>query len=85
MGGVSEAILHRRLQLPDFTAAYRRELWQVVERAIRRIEEGTRQTADPGRAVTKDGKMDSGEMRASVALLDHAIRGLSEAVDCNAA
>jgi hypothetical protein len=58
---------------------------RLVERPIGRIEGGTRQTADPWLAITKDGEQDSGETRASVALLDHTIRGLPEAVDCNAA
>jgi hypothetical protein len=65
--------------------AYRRARRQPVERAIGRIEGGTRQTADPWLAITKDGKKDSGEMRASVALFGQAIRGRPEAVDCDAA
>jgi hypothetical protein len=77
--GVSEATLHRWLNLPDFRAAYRQARRELVEGAIGRIQAGTGQAVDTLLAIAKDGAKDSDRVRAAVALLDHALRGLSDA------
>src|SRR5262249_36563431 len=68
--GVSEATLHRWLQLPDFSAAYRVARRQLVEGAVGRIQAATGQAVATLLAVAKDGAKDSDRVRAAVALLD---------------
>jgi hypothetical protein len=77
--GVSEATLHRWLHLPAFRAAYRQARRELVESAIGRIQAATGQAVDTLLAVAKSGAKDGDRVRAAVALLDHAMRGLSEA------
>src|SRR5215831_10385526 len=77
--GVSKATLHRWLHLPEFQAAHRRVRRELVEAAIGRIQAATGQAVDTLLAVAKDGAKDSDRVRASVALLDHAFRGLTDA------
>jgi hypothetical protein len=77
--GIGEATLRRWLQLPPFRAAYRRARRQLVEAAVGRIQAATGQAVDTLLAVAKDGKKDGDRVRAAVALLDHAFRGLAEA------
>src|SRR5262245_60558407 len=77
--GVSEATLHRWLHLPEFSVAYRRARRELVEGAVGRVQAATGQAVDTLLAVAKDGAKDSDRVRASVALLDHAFRGLTDA------
>src|SRR6516225_7870764 len=77
--GVSEATLHRWLRLPVFRAAYRRARRQLVESAIGRIQAATGQAVDTLTAVARGGAKDGDRVRAAVALLDHAFRGLADA------
>jgi hypothetical protein len=77
--GVSEATLHRWLLLPEFQAAYRQARRQLVEGAVGRVQAATGQAVDTLLAVAKDGKKDADRVRAAVALLDHAFRGLTDA------
>jgi hypothetical protein len=77
--GVSEATLHRWLQLPEFQAAYRQARRELVEGAVGRIQAATGQAVDTLVAVAKDGAKDSDRVRAAVALLDRAFRGLTDA------
>jgi hypothetical protein len=76
--GVSEATL-RWLNLPVFRAAYRQARRELVEGAIGRIQAATGQAVDTLLSVAKSGERDSDRVRAAVALLDHALRGLSDA------
>jgi hypothetical protein len=76
---VSEATLHRWLRLPDFRAAWRAARREVVEGAIGRMQGATGQAVDTLVAVATAGVKDADRVRASVALLDHAFRGLTEA------
>jgi hypothetical protein len=76
---VSEATLHRWLLLPDFRAAWRAARREVVEAAIGRMQGATGQAVDALLAVATTGTKDADRVRASVALLDHAFRGLTEA------
>jgi hypothetical protein len=77
--GVSEATLHRWLNLPVFQVAYRQARRELVEAAIGRIQNAAGQAVDTLLAVAKNGAKDSDRVRAAVALLDHALRGLTDA------
>jgi hypothetical protein len=77
--GISEATLYRWLRLPDFRAAYRRARRELVEAAVGRIQAATGQAVDTLLAVAKNGAKDGDRVRAAVALLDHAFRGLIDA------
>jgi hypothetical protein len=76
---VSYSTLKRWLQLPDFRAAYRQARRELVEGAVGRLQAATGQAVDTLLAVAKDGKKDADRVRAAVALLDHAFRGLTDA------
>ncbi len=77
--GVSEATLHRWLNLPEFQAAYRQARRELVEGAVGRVQAAAGQAVDTLLAVAREGAKDSDRVRAAVALLDHAFRGLTEA------
>jgi hypothetical protein len=77
--GVSEATLHRWLRLPAFRTAYRRARRELVEGAVGRIQAATGQAVDTLLAVAREGAKDGDRVRAAVALLDHAFRGLTDA------
>lgn len=77
--GVSPATLYRWLHLPAFRAAYRQARRELVEAAIGRIQAGTGQAAETLLAVARQGKRDSDRVRAAVAVLDRALRGLTDA------
>ncbi len=77
--GVSEATLQRWLLLPDFCGAYRKARRELVEAAVGRIQAATGIAVDTLLAVAKDGEKDGDRVRAAVALLDHAFRGLNDA------
>src|SRR5262245_5745847 len=77
--GISEATVSRWLHLPAFRAVYRQARQMLVERAVGRIQAATGQAVETLVAVAKDGAKDADRVRAAVALLDHAFRGLTEA------
>jgi Arc/MetJ family transcription regulator len=77
--GISEATAQRWLRLPEFQAAYCQARRELVEGAIGRMQAATGQAVDTLLAVANDGEKDSDRVRAAVALLDHAFRGLTEA------
>jgi hypothetical protein len=77
--GVSEATAQRWLHLPEFQAAYRQARRKLVEAAVGRIQAATGQAVDTLLAVAKGGAKDADRVRAAVALLDHALRGLAAA------
>jgi hypothetical protein len=77
--GISEATLHRWLRLPAFSAAYRQARRELVEGAIGRIQAAAGQAVDTLVTVATQGEKDSDRVRAAVALLDHACRGLIDA------
>ena len=76
--GVSEATVGRWLRLAPFRSAYRACRRQLVEAAVGRIQAAAGQAVDTLLAVAKEGAKDSDRVRAAVALLDHAFRGLTE-------
>jgi hypothetical protein len=79
--GVSEASLYRWLNLPEFRAAYRQARRRLVEGAVGRIQAATGQAVDTLLEVARGGAKDGDRVRAAVALLDHALRGLADADD----
>jgi hypothetical protein len=77
--GVSEATLYRWLQLPEFRAAYHAARRQLVEAAVGRMQAATGEVVDTLLAVVREGEKDSDRVRAGLALLDRALRGLTDA------
>jgi phage terminase small subunit len=77
--GISEATAQRWLRLPEFRAAYRQARRELVDGAVGRMQAATGQAVDTLLAVAKDGAKDSDRVRAAIALLDHAFRGLTDA------
>jgi len=77
--GVGQTTLYRWLHLPAFRVAYRRARRELVEAAIGRIQAATGQAVDALLAVTRQGRRDGDRVRAAVALLEHAGRGLAAA------
>src|SRR5262249_54396866 len=52
---------------------------EMVQRALGKLADGTAAAADTLLAVAKEGKKEGDRVRAAVALLDRAFRGLTEA------
>jgi hypothetical protein len=77
--GVGEATLYRWLQLPAFRAAYDEARRELVKSAIGRMQAGTGQAVETLLEVARSGRRDGDRVRAAVALLDHALRGLADA------
>jgi hypothetical protein len=77
--GVGETTLYRWLQLPAFRAAYHRARQELVDSTIGRIQAATGQAVATLVAVARQGRRDSDRVRAAIALLDHAWRGLANA------
>jgi hypothetical protein len=77
--GVGYATLKRWMHDPTFAAAYRRIRRELLDAAAARIQAATGQAVDTLLAVAKSGAKDSDRVRAAVALLDHAFRGLAGA------
>jgi hypothetical protein len=77
--GVSESTLYRWLHLPAFRAAYRQARRELVEAATGRIQAGAGQAVETLLAVARQGRRDGDRVRAAVALLEHACRGLATA------
>jgi hypothetical protein len=77
--GIREATLYRWLQLPTFRAAYRQARRALVEAAVGRLQDATGQAVARLVAVASQGRRDGDRVRAAIALLDHAWRGLANA------
>jgi transposase-like protein len=77
--GVGQSTLYRWLHLPAFRAAYRRARRELVESAIGRIQAGTGQAVETLLTVARQSRRDSIRVRAAIALLDYAFRGLADA------
>jgi hypothetical protein len=76
--GVGKTTLFRWMHLPAFRAAYRRARRELVESAIGRIQAATGQAVETLLAVTREGRRESDRVRAAIALLHHALRGVSD-------
>jgi hypothetical protein len=74
--GVSEATLGRWLKDPAFGVAYHHARRDLVRAAVERLQGGVGEAVEALRSVAKDGKKDGDRVRAAVALLDHAFRGI---------
>jgi hypothetical protein len=77
--GISEATVQRWLRLPEFQGTYRQARRELVESAVGRMQAATGQAVDTLLTVAKDGVKDCDRVRAAIALLDHAFRGLNDA------
>src|SRR5262245_39050903 len=77
--GVSEATVGRWLRLPAFRAVYRQARRDLVEGAVGRIQAATGQAVETLLSVATTGAKDGDRVRAAVALLEHAFRGLTDA------
>src|SRR5262249_34292343 len=77
--GVSSDPLHRWLHLLAFRTAYRQARRELVEASIGRIQAATGQAVDALVDVLRNGQRDNDRVRAAIALLDHAGRGLADA------
>src|SRR5262245_58732748 len=77
--GVGYATLRRWLQEPGFVGAYRHARRRRVEGAVGRIQVATGQAVDTLVAVAKNAAKDGDRVRAAVALLDYAFRGMTDA------
>jgi hypothetical protein len=77
--GVGQTTLYRWLHLPAFRSAYRRARRELVETAVGRLQAATGQAVETLLAVARQGRRDGDRVRAAVALLDHACRGLADA------
>jgi hypothetical protein len=76
--GINRVTVYCWMQLDAFRAAYRRARRELVEAAIGRIQASTGQAVDTLVAVARQGRRDSDRVRAAVALLNHACRGLED-------
>src|SRR6516164_2246647 len=76
--GISYSTLKRWLGDSSFSRAYRNARRELVEGAVGRIQAATGQAVDTLVAVARDGAKDGDRVRASVALLDLAFRGLAD-------
>jgi hypothetical protein len=77
--GVGYRTLKGWLAEPAFRTAYRQARRELVEGAVGRLQAATGQAVDTLLAVARDGAKDGDRVRAAVALLDHAFRGLTAA------
>jgi hypothetical protein len=77
--GISEATLYRWLQLPAFRSAYRQARRELIEAAVGRLQAATGQAVASLVAVASQGRRDGDRVRAAIALLEHAWRGLAHA------
>jgi hypothetical protein len=77
--GVSYATLKRWQKVPAFADAYRRKRRELLDAAVGRIQAATSTAVDTLQSVAKSGAKDSDRVRAAVAILEHAHRGLMDA------
>jgi hypothetical protein len=76
---VSRATLYRWMLLPAFQAAYRQACRALFESAIGRAQAATGNAVETLMAVTTQGRRDGDRVRAAIALLEQANRGLADA------
>jgi hypothetical protein len=73
---VNERTLRAWMRDPAFAAAYAQARRELLDVAVGRIQAATGTAVDTLVAVAKDGARDGDRVRAAVALLDHAVRGV---------
>jgi hypothetical protein len=77
--GVTPATLCRWLQQPLFRSAYLDTRRELVDAAVGRMQAAAGQAVQTLVTASVQAKRDSDRIRASLALLDHAVDGLTEA------
>ncbi len=77
--GISPATFYRWMHVPEFRGAYREARRELVEAAIGRVQAGAGEAVETLLEVARSGKRDGDRVRASLALLDHALHGLTNA------
>jgi hypothetical protein len=77
--GIDEGVLFRWLQQPSFRAAFRQARRELVEAGIGRIQAATGEAVETLVSVARWGRRDGDRIRAATALLDYALRGLTDA------
>jgi len=65
--------------LPAFRTAYRHARLELIEAAVGRLQAATGQAVETLLAVARQGRRDGDRVRAAIALLDHAYKGLADA------
>jgi transposase-like protein len=76
--GVSASTVYKWLRQPAFRQAYRRARQELIEHAIGRIQAATGQAVETLLHVATHARRDSDRVRASVALINHSLRGLED-------
>ena len=77
--GISPATFYRWMHVPEFRKAYREARRELVEAAIGRVQAGAGEAVETLLEIARRGKRDGDRVRASLALLDHALNGLTNA------
>jgi hypothetical protein len=77
--GISESTVYNWLRRRAFREAYRQARRELIESAIGRLQAATGQAVDTLVAVAAHGRRDSDRVRAAIALISHAFRGLEDA------
>jgi hypothetical protein len=77
--GVSEGTLYAWMNRPEFRAAYRRARRELVEGAIGRIQSAAGEAVDALLAVVRTARREGDRVRAAIAILNYAGRGLEQA------
>lgn len=75
--GIGETTLYRWFKLPEFAAAYQEARRELVDGAIGRLQTATCQAAEALIAATRSARRDGDRIRASIAVLELALRTLS--------
>jgi hypothetical protein len=76
---VNERTLREWMRTPAFNVAYGRARQELLDFAVGRMQAATGTAVDTLVAVAKDGAKDGDRVRAAVALLELALRGLTDA------
>jgi hypothetical protein len=76
--GISETTLYRRLNRPAFRSAFDRARRELVAAAVSRVQAGCGEAVEALTAVARKGRRDGDRVRAAVALLEHAWRGVNQ-------
>ena len=76
---ISHATFYRWMRMPAFRKAHRQARRELVELSVGRIQAATGQAIEVLLHIALHGRRDADRVRAALALLDRAFRGLAEA------
>lgn len=76
--GINECTIYRWMHLPSFRRAFLRARRELVDLALGRMQTATAQAVETLLAVARQGPRDADRVRASIAILDQACKGVSE-------